>query len=166
MPSRHFHFPFEALLKSRRLAEQEHQRAVARIERERLELEEHLRRRQDEIAAGKQSLRSGLVGAINMPALRLQAAASIDLMRRAQRVVLELAGIHRRLEAARALLVEATRRRRAIELLRERRFEQWKAELERVETATLDELAVMAAARHGLRSLHAAGPAHSTEASP
>jgi flagellar protein FliJ len=40
-------------------------------------------------------------------------------------------------------LLEATKRRKAVELLRERRFEQWRLDLERRETAAVDELAVM-----------------------
>jgi flagellar FliJ protein len=142
-----FHFPFEGLLKARRLAEREQQRAVAAIERERLTLEDALRRQQQELSSGRQSLRDSLIGTLDAQMLRLHAALSLQQMRGAQRLVLELAGVHRRLEMARAALVEAARARRAIELLRERRLAQWKAALDKAEDHALDELAVIAAGR-------------------
>lgn len=129
------------------MAEQVKQRAVADIERERLALEDKLRRQQDTIALARDSLRESLIGTLDAHNLRLHAASSIQQMRQAQRLALELAGVHRRLEAARAALIEASRARRAIELLRERRFEQWKAALDKAENNALDELAVIAAAR-------------------
>jgi flagellar FliJ protein len=150
MTGRRFNFSLEPLLKARRRAEQEHQRGVAEIERQRIHLEDKLRRQQSAIAEGKRSLQTGLLGAVQMNDLRLHAADSIVLMRKAQGMVLELAGIHRRLEAARKELIEAARHRRAIELLRERRFAQWKARMDKAENAALDELAVTAAARHGI----------------
>ncbi|UCD76367.1 MAG: flagellar FliJ family protein [Phycisphaerales bacterium] len=142
-----FVFPLQPLLRARRRAEQARQRAVAEVERERLSLEDRLRRQQRQIAEGKRWLGDRLVGTLDVPVLRDQAGATMLFMRKAQRVALELAGVHRRLEAVRAELIEATKRRRAIELLRDRRFQQWKADLDKAETAALDELAVIAAAR-------------------
>lgn len=142
-----FTFALEPLLKARRLVEQSHQRIVAQIDQQRIQLEDTLRRQQVHITQGKQSLQGHLVGKIDTHALRMHASASIHLMREAQRIVLELAGTHRRLEAARVELIEAARRRRAVELLRERRFEQWKADQDKAETTALDELAVIAAGR-------------------
>ena len=120
---------------------------VAGVERERLSLEESLRRQQQEISTARQSLRDSLIGTLDAHMLRLHAASSLQQMRGAQRLVLELAGVHRRLETARAALVEASRARRAIELLRERRLAQWKAALNKAEDQALDELTVMSAAR-------------------
>lgn len=142
-----FKFPLEPLLKARRMTEQQKQRAVATIEQERLRLEENLRHQQAVIAEGKRSLKASMVGQLDVQQLRMHAASSLHVMRKAQRVVLELAGVHRRLEAARSELIEAARNRRAVELLRERRFEQWKAALDKAEVNAMDELAVIAAAR-------------------
>jgi flagellar export protein FliJ len=61
-------------------------------------------------------------------------------------MVLELAGVHKRLAAARGELIEAAKARRALELLKESRFARWKAGLEKVEVMALDELAVQQAA--------------------
>ena len=142
-----FRFALEPLLKARQRAEEVHQRAVAHIELRRMELEERLRRDQAVITEGKRSLRDGLVGAVDAHSLRLHASSSMQMMRVAQRTVLELAGVHKRLEAARTALVEAAKERRAMELLRDRRYAEWLTSAAKRETAALDELAVIAAAR-------------------
>lgn len=145
-----FVFKLEPLLKARKRAEERHQLVVAGVERERLVLEEKLRRRQDEIGRSKETWRGSLVGRIDIASLRLQAASALGSVRQAQQLVLQLAGVHQRLETARGALIEATKARRAIERLKERRFERWKADLEKAETARLDELATNGAARRGV----------------
>lgn len=142
-----FVFSLEPVLKARRRSEETFQRDVAGIERERMRLEEILRGHQRNLVSNKDVLREGLTGLIEVRDLRLQANSSLQVMRRAQQIVLELAGVYKRLEAARTRLIEASRRRRAIEFVRDRRYEQWKAALNKAETAALDELAVIAAAR-------------------
>ncbi|MHC5006805.1 MAG: flagellar export protein FliJ [Planctomycetota bacterium] len=142
-----FVFRLEPLLKARRRAEQNEQRAVAEIERQRMALEDMLRAHQRNISHGKETLRGSLAGTLDMRALRLEAGAGLHLVRKAQQVVLQLAGLGQRQETARAKLIEATKRRRALELLKERRFEQWKKRLDKAETAQIDELVTNAAAR-------------------
>ena len=142
-----FRFPLDPLLEARRRAEQHRQRAVAELQRHRLDLEEALRRQQQFISEGKQSLRNRLLGCVDIIALRSHAACTIDLTRKAQRIVLELAGVHQRLEQARQDLYEAMKQRRALERLRELRYEQWRQRLRKAEETALDELAVAAAAR-------------------
>jgi len=142
-----FTFSLQALLKARLAVEQRHQVAVAKIEYERRTLEERIRAQQGMISDGKQEVRSGLIGAVDAQGLRHHASASLHLMRQAQRLVLELHGVHHRMEAARQELVEAAKARRAVELLRDRRWEEWKVAEDKIEVAALDELAVIAAAR-------------------
>ncbi len=142
-----FVFSLEPVLKARRRSEEAFQRDVAGIERDRMCLEEILRGHQRNLVSNKDVLRDELTGLIEVRDLRLHANASLQIMRRAQQIVLELAGVYKRLEAARTRLIEASRRRRAIEFVRDRRYEQWKAALNKAETAALDELAVIAAAR-------------------
>ncbi len=77
----------------------------------------------------------------------MQAAAAFSLDTRARQEVFRLAGLHKRLEAARAELLRAATARKAVELLRDRRWEAWKHEQSRLESAQADELAVMSAAR-------------------
>lgn len=145
-----FRFTLDPLLKVRRHNEQAHQRAVAEIERQRMEIEQRIRAQQSSISDGRASLRAGLTGMVDVHGLRLHAASSMQMMRSAQRLVLELAGVHKRLESARAALIEATKQRRAMEILRDRQLARFKATQERRETSALDELAVIAAARADL----------------
>ncbi len=142
-----FVFRLEPLSTVRRRAEDDARRAFAVLQRERLELEDELRRRQQDIVAGKGRLRGTLTGRLDLRALRLGAGSTLNVIRQAQQLALRLAGLGQRMESARKVLLEARVSRRAIELLRERRFDQWKVALGRAENAALDELAVSAAAR-------------------
>lgn len=142
-----FVFQLEPLLKARKAVEQRKQLAVAELERERRTLEDRLRAQQESITAGKHALRVSLIGSLEVHALRSHAASTMRVMKDAQRMVIELAGVHKRLENARAELIEATKQRRAVELIREQRYEAWKRVQEKAETNAMDELAVIAAAR-------------------
>ena len=142
-----FNFALDPLLRARQRDEQAAQCDVATIQRERLDLETRIRLKQRSISESKQELKGALVGMLHMDNLHGYAGNSLRQMRDAQRIVLELAGVHRRLEASRGILLEKVKRRRAIELLRERRFEQWKADQARADRNAQDELAVIAAAR-------------------
>lgn len=140
-----FHFQLEPLLRARRRAERDRQRVVAELEQERARLEAALRAQQEHIDAGRNQMRERMVGRVLVHELRAHTAASMKQMAQAQRVVLELAGLHRRLEGARADLLSAMQARRAIELVREKRHEEWRRSEARAETAALDELAVQRA---------------------
>jgi len=142
-----FQFRLQSLLRQRELAEQTHQRAVADLERERLDLEDKIRRHQEAIQSGKDDLREQLVGRLNGDQLRGQAALAMRSMRDAQRLVLELAGLHRRIEAARQGLREAAARRRALELLRDRQKAEWQASFDKREQGMIDDLVAAKAAR-------------------
>lgn len=131
----------------RRREEDACQRELAKLESARRAIEDDLRRRQGQISEGKSDLRRALVGALDVGALRQQAAATMSVDRLARSRVLELAGQEQRIAKARAILVEATRRRRAIELLRERRYDEWRSEEHRRENNLLDELGAIAAGR-------------------
>ncbi len=142
-----FVFRLEPLLTARRRTEQDARRVVAVLERERLGLEDELRRHQGEITSGKEYMRGSLTGSLDMRSLRQGAGVTLHEIRKAHQLVLQLAGLGQRMESARAELLEAMTRRRAIELLREKRFDQWKIALSKAENAALDELAVGRAAR-------------------
>ena len=83
-------------------------------------------------------------------ALRLHAHSALSVMREAQAAAIELAGLARRLDRARGELIDARARRRAVELLRERRLEEWRLGEERREVALLDDLASTSAVRKEL----------------
>lgn len=141
-----FRFTLQAVLQHREMIEEQKQRAVAVLEAERVRLEGVIRGYQEGIGREKHDMRAALARG-DIPAARMQSGASVRLAAAAQRAVLELAGVHRRLEAARAELLEATKRKKAVARLKERRLEEWKTQQARLELAAVDELAVMAAAR-------------------
>lgn len=143
-----FRFKLDPVLEQRRRAEEDEQRAVAQIERERIALEERIRAYARAIEQEREDLRAQLSRGGDLSAARLQANASLDLTNKANRAVLELAGVHKRLDAARLRLLEAVTRRKALEVLRYKAEQRHRAEENRRESATLDELAVM---RHGRR---------------
>lgn len=141
-----FRFALQAVLDQRERVEQQKQRVVADLEGQRAVVEGKLRGFQRAISQEKLDQREKL-RAGDVAGARGQAAAIVKLAAAAQRAVLELAGVHKRLEGARADLLEAAKRRKAVELLRERRQEEWRMALERRENAEMDELAVMRAGR-------------------
>lgn len=136
-----FRFTLARLL-DRRLKEEEARRlALAKIEGHRRALEDALRDRQREISAGREEWRRQLVGEIDPAALRHQAGASLGLLRKAQRTVIEIAGLEKSLVRAKEDLIEAARARRALEILRERRLAAFHAVEARREREQLDEFA-------------------------
>lgn len=157
---RKFVFSLEAVLRQREAIEERQQRRVAELERERLAVEERIRGHQAAITSAKQDLRRRLCvdrrageldrlgGGVSLRDVRMQANASLHMVARAQQAVLELAGVHRRLDAARLELLKATTERKAVELLRAKRYEEWRAALARKEDAELDEINVTRHARN------------------
>lgn len=154
--ARKFKFTLEAVLTQRLATEEQHQRRVATLERERLSLEDRIRGYQRTIRGAKEDLRRRLVserneadapgGAVSLSDVKLQANASLHMVARAQQAVLELAGLHRRIDAARLELLKATTDRKAVELLKAKRLQEWKDEIRRKGDAEIDEMNVM---RHG-----------------
>ncbi|TVQ31255.1 MAG: hypothetical protein EA376_10320 [Phycisphaeraceae bacterium] len=150
-----YRFELERLLEMRTRTEREKQQVVAEIERERLEIENQLRDRQRTIMSTKDDLRAALqgeradegVGVIDLRSVRMQSTAALHDVVRAQETAIRLAGIHNRLGAARGELMRATTARKAVDLLKKRRYERWLREQNRKEAAEMDEIAIMRAQR-------------------
>lgn len=146
-----FMFELEQVLRQRERVEREHQVRVGAIERERLDLEGELRELQGELDAARDDLRARLGARASRESagfsdVRAQARAVSALDRRGMALAERLAGVLARLRAARIELVRASSERRAIELLRDRRYERWLIEQRRREQRTLDDLAGVRAA--------------------
>jgi flagellar export protein FliJ len=86
-------------------------------------------------------------GRVDANTLRLQGVALADGRARAQQIALRLAGVLKRLEAARAELAAKAAERRAIELLKERQLEAFRRDELAKESRVLDDLASSAATR-------------------
>lgn len=148
-----FRFDLQRLLDHRQRVERDKQLAVAALERERIALEDRIREHQRAIGATKADLRSALLGerlrerpgarasgGMDPRSVRMQAGASLHLVVKTQQLVIALAGLHKKINAARLELLQAATQRKAVELLRQRRFERWRMEQARRETAELDDL--------------------------
>jgi flagellar FliJ protein len=136
-----FKFRMQRLLEQREREEGFAQRDVAELQRECIAIENAIRNRQLMIDDAKEGIRAALSGgSVDPRAARMQAGESIHHVMHAQRLALLLAGVHTRLEQARRALQECMKRRKAVELLRDRDFERWKRELDRREAAELDDI--------------------------
>ena len=151
-----FVFKLQPVLEMREREERDKKLALAETERERHVLEERIRGYQRNIEIEQAGLAEMLVGSgggsgggtggtggIDFRGARLQANAAISNRFSAQKTVLELAGVHHRLERARAELAQASARRKAVELLRDRQLEAFESEQRRRESAELDDISVM-----------------------
>lgn len=147
-----FVFELDAVLRQRESEELQAQVRVANVEAERVALERRIRGAHLLAQDERDSMREYLGGAgvmVDVPAARRQAAAIRRAVGEAQRAVVQLAGVHKRLEAARAELIRCTTRRKAVETLRERRYQSYLAEQKRREEAAMDEINITRTARAG-----------------
>ena len=139
-----FVFKLQSLLDLRAREEQSAQRDLALLMREKAEIDERLRRHQMAIDDGKRALREDLVGMVDVRRLRVQTHAAFGVMRDAQAAAIALAGLARKIEQARVLHQAARAKRRAVEMLKEKRHAEWLREQDRREVALLDELVIAA----------------------
>ncbi len=138
-----FVFELEAVLTQRRAEEREKQLVVGALERERLGVEGSIRDAHEAIEGEQRELRALSSGTIDPVGLKRQASAALSAVNRAQALILRLAGVQKRLDAARLELLLAATRRKAVENLRERRHEQWRLDEKHSEARAMDELVVM-----------------------
>jgi flagellar export protein FliJ len=146
-----FVFKLEAVLEQRRGVERQRQLALGQIEATRIEVEGRVQAVRMRLEERRSDLRERLSGggAVEVSAVRLQSSAALFGMVELRRLAIELAGVLKRVEAARAELLRATIARKAIEHLRTTAYEQWKREAARKEAAELDDLTLMRIARSG-----------------
>lgn len=137
-----FEFKLEALLRVRREREAEAARGLATIEGRRAALETRLRQHQRTMHMQNQTMASALTGLLAIDELRGRATVAIQAGRTAHALARELATVYEHRREARALLVDAQRERRALEIIRETQYEQWRAGRRREEAAAMDDMAL------------------------
>lgn len=149
-----FVFKLQPVLDQRERAERDQMLVVAELERERLALESRIRTCQQMMSDERRALAEALgVGQrVDVRGVKLQAGASLKHSFDAQRSVLELASVHRKLQAERAELARLSAQKKAVELLRDQQRAAFEREQARRETLELDEMSVM---RHARRKGHA-----------
>jgi len=142
-----FKFRFKTLLKHRSRIEDQRQRDLAQHLRTRMILHDQIREMQDTIRDSKRSMADGLVGKVDLTRVGQFARYSGHAAQRARQIVVKLAGLEKQVDLARAVLLEATKQRKALELLRDKDQAKWRYEQDRKETNELDELATSRYAR-------------------
>ena len=158
-----FVFELESVLELREREEKVRMKAVGELEAQRLAIEARVADIQASLRAGREEWRAALSGgdgeggergaaSLQLVGVRLAANASLHGVVELQRAAIDLAGLGQRLGRARAELLRATVARKAVELLKTRRYEAWKRERDRRENAELDDLVVM---RHGAAAFDA-----------
>lgn len=145
-----FKFNLEPVLFQRRTEEDRCQRDLAKVLRERMILQDQLRSMQETITGSRRELASGLAGTVDIDRVSHFARFSGQVRQRAMAFISRLAVTEKRIESAREKLIKATQARKALEILREKRFRQWVKEMERREAVALDELAVQRYAREAM----------------
>jgi flagellar FliJ protein len=145
-----FAFKLEPVLRQRKMIEDQKQRELAKLIRHRMIFHNQLRSIQSELSDSKRQLTDGLVGEVDMIRVSQFARFSGQSQVRAQTIVRELAGLESRIAEAQKQLVEAMRQRKALDLLREKQYEQFKRTQQRREASRLDDLATQTYTRRNM----------------
>lgn len=143
-----FIFQFEPVLEHRQRLEDQRQRELAQLLREKMIFERQLSELQEGITQDKRAMAGSLVGVVDVSRIRQHAVHNVQVTLRAQQIAVKLLGLHRQIDQSRIKLTESMRARKAIELLRDRQHRRWSIQQQRRETAELDEMATQ---RHGRR---------------
>ncbi len=136
-----FQFRLQSVLNHRQIVEDQAQRALAQILRQRMILMSQIQQMQSTIAQSKRDLSGSLVGKVDLPQVADFTRYASHVSQRAREIVQRLAAIEKEIEAARGKLIKATTDRKAMELLRDRQKREWEIDQARRETAQLDEIA-------------------------
>jgi flagellar FliJ protein len=135
-----FIFNLDGVLTQRKHAEHQRQRELAEAQRVVAQLEAELRDVEATQASVTQDLRDNrLVGQIDLAFLAAHRRFIIATQRKGMAIVQQLANAQAKVTTARTELAEAARQKKAIEILRDKRFELWKHEQAKKETDALDE---------------------------
>ena len=145
-----FTFQLDPVLQQRKLVEDQRQRELAAVQAEYGELDRQLRSLDLEVQTSEADLRSNrLTGRLDLSFLAAHRRFTLAMQRKAVALAQQMAAVRKRVDDARAALVEAAKQRKIMEKLRDRRQAQWSEETTRKELAALDEIS----ARIGYRTV-------------
>lgn len=136
-----FKFNLNPVLEHRRIIEDERQRELAKLLRQRMILMDQLRQMQETIRNSKRDLAGSLTGTVDLAQVSNFARYSGQSTIRAQQIVQRLAGLEQQITLGRERLLSASRDRKALELLHDKRHREWLEHEARLEAAELDDLA-------------------------
>jgi flagellar protein FliJ len=136
-----FVFQLDGLLRQRKNVEQEKQRQLALRQAHLTELQNELRRVNEQVQVTNDDVRRNhLTGRLDLGFLAAHRRFMISMQREALNVVQKLALSQRQVEEAQKELAQAAKARKSIEKLREKHRERWMQRLSRRELSEQDEL--------------------------
>lgn len=146
-----FVFTLQPVLGQRIREEERAMLVLGERERARVEAEARVHEIREQMESERDDWKGRLapVGTVDLREVRMQAGATLRDLAVLKSAMLSMAAAERAVAGARAALLEAARRRRAIEELKERRWSEWKAEQLRMDQRSIDELVVMGHGRQG-----------------
>jgi flagellar FliJ protein len=135
-----FRFRLETVLQLRKRKEDEVKLALARKNNEIIRAQLQLRQMHDELNGLQQQQKESRQQGLNIVELRHWVAyrnkMKLDIIAKSK----ELGGLKKNLEEIRAALVQATKKKRAVELVREKRFAQWRKDYNNSTQKVTDDL--------------------------
>ena len=138
-----FVFKLAGVLKQRLHVERQRQRDLAERQAHLASLQQQLKQLNERVQATNDDVRNNhLTGSLDMSFLAAHRRFLATMQRGAVEIVQRMAVAQRQVDEALAALAEAAKQRKAIEKLREKQFERWRAEQDRKEVAELDEVAM------------------------
>lgn len=146
-----FVFKLKAVLELRERAERDRKIAVADLQRQMQQTIERAHAIQHDMVVTRHAIRTDLTPGASIPLndVRMRATGSLSSMVELQRLALHAAGLQQKLAGARAELAQATMKRKAVEILREKGLAAFNAERNRREASEMDDLAIMRAGASG-----------------
>ena len=148
-----FQFKYKTVLRQREVIEQGKQRALAKLMHQRNAMVSRLREMQETISHSKREAAGGLVGTVDLNAIAGIARYSASCALQGNTLVREIAQLETLVEQARNELIEASKNRKALELLRDRQRQAWELEQRRMEASRLDEQTTQAYAAKAMAEL-------------
>ena len=136
-----FVFQLEAVLRHRKMLEEQRMRELGVAQAEMAKLEAELRGMDEATKGVSQDLRDNrLTGTLDMAFLAAHRRYVLAMQRKALALAQRMAAQQQVVDAARARLAEAAKQRKIIEKLRERQHGRWKSEQSRKELEQLAEV--------------------------
>jgi flagellar FliJ protein len=136
-----FIFNLDGVLRQRKQVERDRQRALAEKVAEVHRLSEELRQMDQSMQSAVADVRENrLRGQIDLAFIAAHRRYTMAMQRKATDQARKIVAAQQIADAARLELAEAAKQRKIIEKLREKRYQQWKMELERKAAMEMDEV--------------------------
>jgi flagellar protein FliJ len=136
-----FTFALEGVLRQRKHVEQLALRQLGMIQSVMAGLQAQLSAMDESVKTTTDDLRQNrLMGRIDLGFLMAHRRYTLAMQRKALDLATKMAGVQQQMDEAKKACLEAAKRRKAIEKLRERHLERWQADMAHRERAETDEI--------------------------